>query len=89
MNYNDGLGWVLMNLIGPLLLALALAWGGYESYRRRRARGLPVGARAIDPSQGAAMDDRPSRSSATYLTRLGLPVVAALALIWVVVRLYT
>jgi hypothetical protein len=88
MNYNDGLGWLLMNLIGPLLLAAALAYGGYETYRRRRARGLPVGPRAIDPGRAAALDDRPSRSAGTYLVRLGLPVLAALILIAIVAKLY-
>jgi hypothetical protein len=88
MNYNDGLGWLLMNLIGPLLLAAALAYGGYETYRRRRARGLPVGPRSIEPGLAAAMDDRPSRSSGTYILRLALPVLAALILIAIVAKLY-
>lgn len=76
MNYNDGLGWLLMNLIGPAILGLALAWGGYQSYRWRQRRGRPLDARAV------GHDPEPT---GRYLAALGLPVLATFALIAVVV----
>jgi hypothetical protein len=88
MNYNDGLGWLLMNFIGPILLGLALAWGGYESYRRRRARGAPVDARQATPREAAVNaaygqgEDKPTGS---YILALGLPVLATFVLIAIVV----
>jgi hypothetical protein len=87
MSYNDGLGWLLMNFIGPILLGLLLAWGGYQTYLWRRSRGLPVGARRASPQEaavnvahGQGYDDR--RTSP--LLALGLPVLAAFVLIAIV-----
>jgi hypothetical protein len=46
MNYIEGFGVLLMNFIGPAILALILAYGGYQTYLWRRRRGKPVDARA-------------------------------------------
>ena len=88
MNYNDGLGWLLMNLAGPILLGLLLAWGGYQTYVWRRRRGLPIGARraspheaAVNVAHGQGYDDRKT----SLLVALGLPVAATLVLIAIVV----
>lgn len=82
-----GVLWVSISVLGPLLLAAALAYGGYSTIKRRRRTGAPVGARNATPSEAAAAGgDR--RSSSTYLMRLGLPVAAAMVLIAVVVALY-
>jgi hypothetical protein len=87
MSYNDGLGWLLMNLIGPILLGLLLAWGGYQTYLWRRRRGLPVGARRASPQEaavnvayGQGYDDR----RGSPLLALGLPVLATFILIAIV-----
>src|SRR5215204_4704033 len=53
MNYNDGLGLLLINFAGPILLGLLLAWGGYQTYLWRRRRGLPVDARPASPYEAA------------------------------------
>ncbi|HKG82641.1 MAG TPA: hypothetical protein VKB16_05720 [Beijerinckiaceae bacterium] len=76
MNYNDGLGWLLMNFIGPAVLGLLLAWGGYQSYMWRRQRGKPIDARTI------GHDPEPT---GRYIAALGLPVLATFALIAIVV----
>ena len=47
MNYNDGFGWLLMNLIGPAILGLILAYGGYQSWLWRKRRGRPLDARIV------------------------------------------
>lgn len=75
MNYNDGFGWLLMDIIGPLLLALLLAWGGYQTYLWRRRVGKPIDARSIghDPAP-----------TGRILAALGLPVLATFALIAIV-----
>jgi hypothetical protein len=87
MTYYDGFGWLLMDIVGPLLLALLIAWGAYQTYQWRRRRGLPVGARRATPYEaavnvevGQGYHDR--RTSP--LLALGLPVLAALVLIAVV-----
>jgi hypothetical protein len=91
MNYNDGLGWLLMNFIGPILLGLLLAWGGYQTYLWRRRRGLPVGARPASPQEaavnvehGQGYDDR----KASPLLALGLPVLATFILIAIVMMVH-
>ena len=76
MNYNDGFGWLLMNLIGPAILGLLLAWGGYQSWLWRKRRGRPVDARTI------GHDERPTGRT---LAALGLPVLATFVLIAIVV----
>ena len=76
MNYNDGFGWLLMNLIGPAILGLLLAWGGYQSYLWRKRRGRPVDARTI------GHDERPTGRT---LAALGLPVLATFVLIAIVI----
>jgi predicted PurR-regulated permease PerM len=43
MNYIEGFGLLLMNFIGPAILALMLAYGGYQTYLWRRRRGKPTG----------------------------------------------
>ena len=87
MTDGGGFLWVAINVLGPLLLAGALAYGGYQSMRRRGRAGKPVDARRATPSEAAAAGGE-HRSSSTYLVRLGLPVAAAVVLIAVVVALY-
>jgi hypothetical protein len=43
----------LLNFVGPIILGLLIAWGGYQSYLWRRRRGLPVGARSASPHEAA------------------------------------
>ena len=52
MNYIEGFGLLLMNFIGPAILALILAYGGYQTYLWRRRRGKPVDARVIGHDDG-------------------------------------
>ncbi len=87
MTDGGGLLWVAINVLGPLLLAGALAYGGYQSLKRRRQTGKPLGARHATPAEAAAAGGE-RRSSGTYLLRLGLPVAAAVVLIAGVVALY-
>lgn len=84
---DGGVLWVAINVLGPLLLAGALAYGGYQSVKRRGRAGKPVGARHATPVEAAAAGGE-RRSSGTYLLRMGLPVAAAVVLIAVVVALY-
>jgi len=76
MNYIEGFGVLLMNFIGPAILALILAYGGYQTYLWRRRRGKPVDARVI------GHDDAPTGQ---YLLALGLPVLASFVLIAIVI----
>ena len=76
MNYIEGFGLLLMNFIGPAILALILAYGGYQTYLWRRRRGKPVDARII------GHDDAPTGQ---YLLALGLPVLASFVLIAIVI----
>ena len=88
MNYNDGLGWLLMDIIGPLLLALLLAWGGYQTYLWRRRRGLPLDARRASPQEAAvnvAHGQGYGDRGISPLLGLGLPVLAAFVLIAIVI----
>jgi hypothetical protein len=88
MNYNDGLGWLLMNFVGPIILALLLAWGGYQTLLWRRRRGLPIGAREATPREAAvneAYGQGRRHSTGHYLMALGLPVLFTFALIAIVV----
>ena len=87
MSEHYGLGMVLMNFIGPIILGLLLAWGGYQTYLWRRRRGLPVGARPASPHEaavnveyGQGYGDR--RTSP--LLALGLLLLATLMLIAIV-----
>ena len=74
MNYIEGFGLLLMNFIGPAILALT--YGGYQTYLWRRRRGKPVDARVI------GHDDEPTGH---YLLALGLPVLAAFVIIAIVI----
>jgi hypothetical protein len=87
MNLNDGLGLLLMNFAGPILLGLLLAWGGYQTYLWRRRRGLPVDARTASPHEaavnieyGQGYGDRTSP-----LVTLGVLVLATFILIAIVI----
>jgi hypothetical protein len=77
----------LLNFVGPIILGLLLAWGGYQTYLWRRRRGLPVGARSASPYEasvniehGQGYDDR----STSPLLVLSLLVLATLILIAIV-----
>src|SRR5215210_7475800 len=76
MNYIEGFGLLLMNLIGPAILALILAYGGYQTYLWRRRRGKALDARVI------GHDDGPTGQ---YLLALGLPVLASFVLIAIII----
>jgi len=84
--------WALMTIGGPLVLALILAYGGYQTIRRRSRTRAPVGPRAATPEE-AALNERlgqgREKSFGTYALRLGLPVAAALALVAAAAVLYT
>jgi hypothetical protein len=87
MDDISGLLWALINIVGPLLLAGVLAYGGYQTIKRRQRTGTTLDARRATPAEAAAAGgDR--RSSNTDLMRLGIPVAAAVVLIAVVVALY-
>lgn len=88
MTDGGGILWVAINVLGPLLLAGALAYGGYQTLQRRRRTGATLGARVATPAEAAAAGGE-RRSSGTYLLRLGIPVAIAVVLIAVVVALYT
>lgn len=76
MNYIEGFGLLLMNFTGPAILALILAYGGYQTYLWRRRRGKPVDARVIG---------RYDAPTGQYLLALGLPVLASFVLIAIVI----
>ena len=46
----SGIFWAMLTIGGPLVLAAVLAYGGYQSFQRRRRLGLPVGARPATPA---------------------------------------
>jgi hypothetical protein len=88
MNYNNGLGSLLMTFIGPILLGLLLAWGGYQTYLWRRRRGLSVGARRASPHEAAvnvAVGQGYDERKTSPILALGLPVLAAFILIAIVI----
>ncbi len=87
MDDLSGFLWLLIIIIGPILLAAALAYGGYQTFRRRRRTGAPLDARQATPGEAAAAGGE-QRRSGTYLMRLGLPVAAAVVLIAVAMALY-
>lgn len=83
-----GVLWVIGLGLGTLLLGAVLAYGGAQSSKRRGRTGAPVDARHASPAEAAAAGgDR--RSSSTYLLRLGIPVLGAVALIVIIRALYT
>ena len=87
MSEHYGLGMILMNFIGPIILGLLLAWGGYQTYRWRRRRGLPVGARAASPHESAvnvAYGQGYGDRRTSPLVTLGLLLLATLILIAIV-----
>jgi hypothetical protein len=85
----SGIFWAMMTVGGPLILAAILAYGGYQSIRRRRRLGLPVGPRAASPAEAAYVAATERRSTGTYALRLGLPLLAACALTVALIALYT
>jgi len=87
MNYNDGLGLLLINFAGPILLGLLLAWGGYQTYLWRRRRGLPVDARPASPYEAAVNVEYGQGygdGGASPLVPLGLLVLATFIFIAIV-----
>jgi hypothetical protein len=84
----SGSMWFLITVIGVALLGAALAWGGFQTFKRRERTGAPIGARHATSAEAAAAGGE-RRSSGTYLMRLGIPVAAVCLLLIVVFALYT
>jgi hypothetical protein len=85
----SGVFWAMMTVGGPIILAAILAYGGYQSFQRRRQRGLPVGARPASPAEAAHVAATDRRSTGTYALRLGIPLLLACAITAAVIALYT
>ena len=76
---------------GAVVLGLILAWGGYQTVRYRRERGLPVGARQANPQEAgfnAAVGQGREKSAGTYALRLGVPILVAFVIIALAVWTY-
>ncbi len=88
----SGLMWAVITVVGgTILLGAILAWGNLQSSRRRAGTGAPTGALPAtgqEAVENALFGQGRDKPLSAYALRLGLPVVAAFALIAVVMALY-
>ena len=68
MNYIEGFGLLLMNFIGPAILALILAYGGYQTYY-----GDAGAASRSTPAKSATTTRRPATTSSLSACRCSQP----------------
>ncbi|WP_349367344.1 hypothetical protein [Salinarimonas sp.] len=84
----QGLIWSLTIIVMPILLGLAIAFGAYQTWKRRRTGGPP---RRLPPGEIENVDPNPDENAqARYMGKLGVisTVVFVVAVILIFVYFF-